>query len=74
MMKLLLLAAVAVPLLAGCETTDWMADDSADYAPVTTSDDDPNASYNQFMDHQRQVNAENCAAASEGRDRVCYDD
>lgn len=76
MFKLISAVIVIGPLLAACETSDWMAD-ADEYSPAYTSSDsssyDPNASYDQFMEHQRAVNRENCAAASEGRDRVCYD-
>jgi len=76
MMKFAMLLLVAVPLLTACETSDWMADPDENYTPTyTTSDaqDDP-FSTDAVIAHQRAVNAENCAAAAEGRDRVCYDD
>ena len=79
MFRLISTIAVIAPLLAGCETSDWMAEPD-EYSPAYTSSDssaspnyDPNASNDQFMEHERAVNRENCAAAYEGRDRVCYD-
>jgi len=78
MIKLLALLLVAVPVLTACETSDWMADPDESYTPsysTTSSDpqDDP-FSTESVIAHERAVNAENCAAAAQGRDRVCYDD
>ncbi len=74
MKRLVLLLVVVAPLLTACETTDWFADtsdassqDTATYSPNF----DANAADEQFWAHQRAVQEENCAAAMQGRDRVC---
>jgi len=76
MIKFVALLLVAVPLLAACETSDWMADpDDASYVPYEQQNTyDAQADTDAVIAHERAVNAENCAAAAEGRDRVCYDD
>ena len=73
MRKLLLSTLLLLPLLAGCETSDWMADpDDPGYVPYQSSTYDAQADTDAVIAHERARNAENCAAAAEGRDRPCY--
>ena len=74
MLKSLAAMLFILPLLAGCETSDWMADpNDPDYVPIQSQYSyDAQADTDAVIAHERARNAENCAAAAEGRDRPCY--
>ena len=72
MLRLLALLMLAAPLLAGCETSDWMDESGDEYQSSYTPTWDGNAAADQAIEHERQRQRDNCAAAAEGRDRPCY--
>ena len=76
MLRLVLAIGLCVPLLAACETSDWMADPDDSYSSTYVSANeapDP-LSYEAMHAHNQQVNAANCERASMGADIACYDD
>jgi hypothetical protein len=72
MMKLLALLLVLAPLLAACETSDCLDESGGDYQSSYTPTWDGNAAADRAIEHERQMQRDNCAAAAEGRDRPCY--